>query len=679
MTIVSNPGPDRTVALQVFNNLGSDAGTTIGTTSSGDPDIAEVGDDWITSYKEFAGGSSPTPRLAHVLQSPGATVQVSALSFANGDDTPTWTYSFPVAAGQTVIVLNFAAGLGSKEDAALKAAQLAALPTTATACMTATEQMQVANMVAGALPTGPSATGPASITITSPTTEDTYTGTAPFLALGGLAGAAGLEEVRWSTDRGFEGTAQGTTDWTIPAAQLLPGDNVITVTADYGDAELTDVLTVTLAGLSYQLAEGATGSFFSTDILVANPNADEVDAEVEFQKADGTVIALPVQELPAKSRTTIPVGEQPGLENASMSTVVRSPDGAPLVVERAMFWDSTSYGSHGAAATESPGTRFAFAEGAQGFFDTYLLLSNSNTTMSANVTVRAFIAGQPVVTREFEVGSSSRLTVFLGDIPELVGQAFGLAVNADVPIMVERAMYFGTPLFNGGSVSPGASLPALNWHFAEGASGAFFDTYFLLSNGTLRAANVTMTYQLTTGATVEIAKVVPANGRLTVFAEEEHASLADAGFSLVVTSSEPITVERSIYWPGSPATWAESHNSFGVNEPGMKWGLADGRVGMSRGFETYILIGNSNDEACLVRATYLRVEGGSVTKDVMVPANSRFNIAVQTDVPELSNEEFSVVLEVLDGGPIVVERSMYSTSSGVPFAAGTNTQAVRLP
>ena len=47
-------------------------------------------------------------------------------------------------------------------------------------------------------------------------------------------------------------------------------------------------------------------------------------------------------------------------------------------------------------------------------------------------------------------------------------------------------------------------------------------------------------------------------------------------------------------------------------------------------------------------------------------------------VPELINEDFGATVEVVEGAPVIVERSLYSSSAGVTFAAGTNTQAVRL-
>ncbi len=141
MNVVTNgSGEPHTVTLTMVSDLGSDAGTTIGTTSNGDA-IADVTDDWVTSYEAFVQGSSRTPRLAHVLQSPGSAVRLASLDFVNGDDTPTWSYNLTVPAGGTVTVLNFVAGLASRADAALKAAQLAALPPWARVCMTSTESV----------------------------------------------------------------------------------------------------------------------------------------------------------------------------------------------------------------------------------------------------------------------------------------------------------------------------------------------------------------------------------------------------------------------------------------------------------------------------------------------------------------------------------------------------------
>ena len=79
------------------------------------------------------------------------------------------------------------------------------------------------------------------------------------------------------------------------------------------------------------------------------------------------------------------------------STVVRSTNAYPLAIERNMFWDDTKYGGHGGTAVDAPSTRWLFAEGAQGFFDTYVLLANDNAS-AVTATVRFLReSGGPVV------------------------------------------------------------------------------------------------------------------------------------------------------------------------------------------------------------------------------------------------------------------------------------------
>jgi hypothetical protein len=683
MNVVTNGSADpHTVTLRMVSDLGSDAGTTIGTTSSGDA-IADINDDWVTSYEAFLQNSSRTPRLAHVLQSPGSAVRVSTLSFVNGNDKPVWSYDLTVPAGGTVTVLNFVAGLGSRPDAALKAAQLAALPPWARVCMSSTETATLSNMSSSPLPTGPAPLGPAGITITSPTTEASFTASGPFLAIGGVAGPAHLTGVTWSSNRGFTGTAQGSAEWTIPAAALLPGTNIITVTAGYeGGAPISDTITIVRDALTYLLPEGSTGTFFHTDVLIANPNNTEVEADVRFLRSNGASLSMPVQILAPKQRVTIPINSVPGLElDGPVSTVVTSESGAPLLVERTMFWDTTSYGSHGAIAQEGASTRFLFGEGATGFFSTFVLLANNNPDPATASVTFLPESGLPV-SREVNLPARSRTTVAAGDIPELANASFSITVDASAPISAERAMYFGTaPLFKGGHDSPGVTLPANQWFFGEGATGGFFDTFVLLGNPSVRTANVKMTYQLAGGGTVVVNRTVAPFGRTTLNTAFEDPALASTTFALAVESNEPIIAERSMYWDRSVGEWYEAHNSFGVNEPGMKWGLAEGRAGTARGFRTYILIGNTTEEESQVRLTFLRSDPDdpAIAKNYLIPANSRVTVDVTGEFPQLLDQEFGAILEVTDGSPIIVERSLYSAAGGQIFGAGTNTQAIRLP
>jgi hypothetical protein len=89
-------------------------------------------------------------------------------------------------------------------------------------------------------------TAPA-ITITSPTSNPTYSTSSSTVSLGGTASDnVGVTQVTWSNDRGGSGTASGTTAWTISNIALQSGANVITVTAhDAAGNTGPDTITVT--------------------------------------------------------------------------------------------------------------------------------------------------------------------------------------------------------------------------------------------------------------------------------------------------------------------------------------------------------------------------------------------------------------------------------------------------
>jgi hypothetical protein len=67
-----------------------------------------------------------------------------------------------------------------------------------------------------------------------------------------------------------------------------------------------------------------------------------------------------------------------------------------------------------------------------------------------------------------------------------------------------------------------------------------------------------------------------------------------------------------------------------------------------------------------------------VIKSYMVPANSRFNIWVNT-IPELANAEMSAVIRSTNGVPVLAERAMYLTRGGRTFVAGHESAAVAEP
>jgi hypothetical protein len=520
------------------------------------------------------------------------------------------------------------------------------------------------------------------LTIESPA-DASITAATPFISLSGTAAdSEGVTSVTWESSRGLDGTATGTTSGTTNWSADIPvqsGNNTIIVTATDAQGNTgSDVLRVTVNAFTYTMAEGATGSFFDTDILIANPNTQQAPVEITYLKRDGTT-EVRSHAVDAMSRITIEVDGVAGLENTEVSATVKSEYALPLIVERTMRWDDSTYGAHTEKATSGPALNWFFAEGAQGFFQTYVLLANPDATANS-AEVRFLIEGEAAIVKTFQLEPTSRQTIFAGDIAELVDKSFGIQVTFQNPGVAERAMYFGfAPLFNAGHESAGVNSPAREWFLAEGATGSFFTTFVLLANPGASAATATVTFLPASGAPVTTTKEVPAGGRVTVNIAAEDASLASSAVATQVTATQPILVERAQYWPGDPAGWYEAHNSFGATSVGTRWGLAEGRVGGPEGYQTYILLANSGDTASEVRVQYLRTNGTTVVNTYTVEPKSRFNVHVNSMAPELVNEPFGALIEVLSGPGIFVERALYSDRNGVTFAAGTNALATRLP
>jgi len=476
------------------------------------------------------------------------------------------------------------------------------------------------------------------------------------------------------------GGAGGARTITVTPAAGQHGAATITVTVNDGTTQASTAFTLTVnqdPAITYTLAEGATGIFFDTDLLLANPNAVAAPVTITWLlEGGGTVNESRV--LAPMSRTTIKVDEVAGLESTTFSTQVVSTEGHAIAVERTMRWGAGGYGSHTEKAGEGSASTWYFAEGASGWFSTYLLLGNPHATANT-AHVEWLREGEPVLTRDYQLLPHSRTTIDTYTDTELRDRAFGAKVTFDQPGVAERTMYFGSePLWTGGAAAAGQTSLATRWDFAEGATGTYFTTFLLLANPGTTPASVTLTYFPQDGTPVTVTDTLAAGQRMTRNIAFEHPSLANAAVASRVESTQPIVAERAQYW-GTPM-WIESHNSFGVTAPGTRWALAEGRVGGDDGAQTYILLSNPGSTAGTATLTFLRTDGTTVVKTVDVPAASRITFGVTgagSPASELVNEAFGTLIESTQ--PIIVERSFYSNANGVTWAAGTNATATALP
>jgi hypothetical protein len=118
--------------------------------------------------------------------------------------------------------------------------------------------------------TPPDTTNP-TVAISTPTTSTTFTTTSATMGLGGSASDnTGVTQVTWSNNRGGNGTASGTTSWSVASITLQGGSNTLTVTARDAAGNLaTAILTVTFnapdtTAPAVSIATPTTGTTFTT-------------------------------------------------------------------------------------------------------------------------------------------------------------------------------------------------------------------------------------------------------------------------------------------------------------------------------------------------------------------------------------------------------------------------------
>jgi len=296
---------------------------------------------------------------------------------------------------------------------------------------------------------------------------------------------------------------------------------------------------------TWYLAEGATSNFFSTFILLVNPNPTAATVNVRLLSDDGPPADFPYT-LAANSRLTIPVNALPQFRGANFGTVITASQ--PVFAERAMYWMNFT-GGHDATAVSSPSAVWRFAEGFTGSdFETYFLLANPNAS-AVTVTLSFFLDSGTVVTKTETIAASKRLTISARTYPEMRDKAFATRITSSAPIVAERAMYWGG--FIEGHATAGLTAEATKWAFAEGMAGTFggvpYETFYLFLNASTSPITITGSFYREDGFGTRQTYTVPANSRFTLYGASVPHMLGQR-FGAVFESSAPFIAERAMYW-----------------------------------------------------------------------------------------------------------------------------------
>ena len=166
------------------------------------------------------------------------------------------------------------------------------------------------------------------------------------------------------------------------------------------------------------LAEGAANEFFDEAILIGNPNGTAANVRITLLPEVFPGEANPPPPVPVNidvaptSRYTFRVNGNTGVRPGAVAAIVECTNNLDIVVERSMTWAfSERRGAHNSQGVLSPDDTWYLAEGVTGFFQTFVLITNTNAAASAAVEVKFLLEdGQPITTT-YTIPANGRRTV----------------------------------------------------------------------------------------------------------------------------------------------------------------------------------------------------------------------------------------------------------------------------
>jgi len=230
-----------------------------------------------------------------------------------------------------------------------------------------------------------------------------------------------------------------------------------------------DSVGVTAASTSWYLAEGFTGDDFDEWILIQNPNASAANVEVTYY-LKGAGPQTYQYAIPANSRHTIHVDENPGMSAVEVSAKVASD--IPVIAERSMYFNYKGKdGGHDSIGVTSLSNHWYLGEGyTGGDFDEWILIQNPNP-VAADVGITYLVRNGAPQLYLYSIPPNSRYTIHVDEIPGMSDVEVSAAIDSSRPVVTERAMYFNYRDRRGGHDSIGASQASKEWYFAEGYTG----------------------------------------------------------------------------------------------------------------------------------------------------------------------------------------------------------------
>jgi hypothetical protein len=299
-----------------------------------------------------------------------------------------------------------------------------------------------------------------------------------------------------------------------------------------------------------------------------------------------------------------------------------------------------------------------FAEGlTRGEFRSYFLVSNLNDRPTS---VRAEYQredGTPL-TQWFGVPAQDRVSFGAG---HFVGPTtFGVSFYAERDVVVERSILSNldneAPGQDGLSTLGFAQDGLRSWHFADGNTYGTTETFYVVRNLTDEPTAVKASFVTDIGTFAERWLALPPRGRLGLDMREV---LPDRAFGASFEADRDVVVERTVFFEGQASPLGGlGHASSGTSGAAI-WHFAEANT--SGPYSTYFILFNPGPRPTSVEF----VADGTPLAALYLPPFGRLAYDPTGVAPDTT---FGATFRAT--GPIVAERSYYSTGDGLYGAVG---------
>lgn len=295
-----------------------------------------------------------------------------------------------------------------------------------------------------------------------------------------------------------------------------------------------------------------------------------------------------------------------------------------------------------------------FAEGnAVAPFRTWVNVYNASP-LDSPVNVTFYLDDATVLHHLVKAAGNSRTTIDTGLIAGLAGHAFGMRVDGDETLVINRTITWNDQGV-GATAERGVTLSP-TWHFAEGATHSSLQTFLLLTNPAETATTVEVEYLMKSGQGLTRTHVVPAHARYTVWVNQEGPEWAAAEFGMVVRASQPLVAERATYI-SSAGQFDAGETSVGTPSAALDWYFSEGVAGPM--FDTFLLLANPTDTTAEVEVRYLTDTGDPLLRRYVVGPRSRETVRVNWEADWAPRQGFGMHVRSTNGVPVVAERAMW--------------------